>query len=246
MHRLSENISEQIFVKESHDETQTGGRKTIRVSNLQETVPFGVRRESSHKACSRTTREGRAGGLRRMWQNVSWPCSLSEPPLFPLSFRFASKISLYLHNRRFHMNLAQPMCETCGKQCRSKADLRSHIKSRHTETPKSKCDICGNLVKNMRKHKQIHVESALNIKCEICGHETTTFKYLRLHMKIHNDEKWVSYVICMKNNQRFPFQTVCLFHVWSIVQTEESAERSYESSQRHSSSFLQLLRSNVQ
>lgn len=98
------------------------------------------------------------------------------------------------------MNLAMPMCETCGKQCRSKADLRSHIKSRHTETPRQKCDICGNLVKNMRKHKQIHVESALHIKCEICGHKTTTFKYLRLHMKIHNDEKWVWSFFCELGN----------------------------------------------
>lgn len=87
------------------------------------------------------------------------------------------------------MNLDATMCETCGKQCRSKADLRSHIKARHTDIPKTKCDICGNFVKNMRKHKQIHVESALNIKCDICGHATTTYKYLRLHMKIHSDEK---------------------------------------------------------
>ncbi|XP_063700417.1 zinc finger protein 728-like [Culicoides brevitarsis] len=102
---------------------------------------------------------------------------------------FASKLSLYLHNRRFHMNLALPMCETCGKQCRSKADLRSHIRSRHTDIPKTKCDICGNMVKNMKKHLQIHEESKLNIKCDICDHKTTTFKYLKLHMKIHNDEK---------------------------------------------------------
>lgn len=87
------------------------------------------------------------------------------------------------------MNLEMPICETCGKMCRSKSDLRSHIKARHTETEKLKCNICGNFVKNLTKHLQIHIESTLDIKCEICGHKTTTYKYLRLHMKIHTDEK---------------------------------------------------------
>lgn len=64
----------------------------------------------------------------------------------PVYFRFASKISLYLHNKRFHMpNLVMPICETCGKVCRSKGDLSSHIKARHTETEKQKCDMCGAL-----------------------------------------------------------------------------------------------------
>ncbi|XP_063702434.1 zinc finger protein OZF-like [Culicoides brevitarsis] len=102
---------------------------------------------------------------------------------------FVSKYSLMTHNRRFHMDLEKPICETCGKECLSKADLTAHIKARHTKSVRHKCDICGIFVKYLQKHKQIHVESKLHLKCDICGLETTTHKYLRLHMKIHSGEK---------------------------------------------------------
>uniref|UniRef100_A0A336MA35 CSON012622 protein n=1 Tax=Culicoides sonorensis TaxID=179676 RepID=A0A336MA35_CULSO len=131
----------------------------------------------------------------------------------PCDKEFSSKMTLNVHNNRFHVDLQWLICDGCGKQCRTQHDLKSHMKLIHMDTPKTKCDICGVYLKDMKKHMQYHREKELNITCEICGHQTTTFKYLQLHMKIHNDERPH---VCPTCNQAFKRRIALKDHVSGV------------------------------
>lgn len=81
------------------------------------------------------------------------------------------------------------ICETCGKQCFTKGDLKSHIKYKHTEAAISTCEICGNTVKCLQIHMKIHKDAQIEINCDVCFKKVPTYKALGFHMKIHSDAK---------------------------------------------------------
>lgn len=103
--------------------------------------------------------------------------------------RYASKVLLESHKDRVHSKKELPwICEVCGKRHFSERDLRSHIQFKHNEAA-SKCNICGKVVKCIRRHIQMHEQADIEINCEVCAKKVPTYNALKAHMKVHFDDK---------------------------------------------------------
>lgn len=89
-------------------------------------------------------------------------------------------------------NIADMMCEQCGKILYSKAGLKAHIRCKHTHTvleKEVKCDICLKLVieANYARHLKYHRNREKNI-CPICGFGLPTAYTLKRHVNAHTKE----------------------------------------------------------
>jgi len=92
--------------------------------------------------------------------------------------------NLKFHRNKYHESTPEP-CPECGKMCRGKTDLKSHIKHSHNETT---CPLCGKVVKNFKLHMKItHTEdSEMALQCGDCGKGFTDKANLNNHrMNMH-------------------------------------------------------------
>ena len=79
--------------------------------------------------------------------------------LCPKSFNFL--IQLERHLLCFHLNMKN-VCDVCGFNASRGRNLLKH-KQKHE--PKTQCQICNKLVRNIQKHQSTH----LNVTCKICS-----------------------------------------------------------------------------
>jgi len=93
--------------------------------------------------------------------------------------------NLPVHMKGVH-EIEEVACSFCGKRCKSKNHLNSHVRHKHTENPGTVCPVCAKTVKDLRSHLRIaHAEQK---SCKICGKEV---KNLQSHIKyVHADNKY--------------------------------------------------------
>ncbi|XP_018396629.1 PREDICTED: zinc finger protein 235-like [Cyphomyrmex costatus] len=113
-------------------------------------------------------------------------------------------------NRNIH-KIRPHVCKTCNKGFQSKADLSRHDRIHKNEKP-YKCDICGhmtrtkgNLISHMvsmhkkderfKSNKDLYT-GWVSYTCRTCNKEFKNKYNLRIHERIHNDEKPYKCDIC--------------------------------------------------
>ena len=111
-------------------------------------------------------------------------------------FKLASSLThhMYSHDeRRYH-------CDKCSFHSHFESELKKHKIMHHTN-PQHQCmhHKCGRWF--MRKSDLVlHVETHKKnvIKCEVCDHTTTLPKYMKEHMKSHENKLPYQCNICHK------------------------------------------------
>lgn len=91
------------------------------------------------------------------------------------------------------------VCETCGKQVKTRKNLRRHIKSVHEKAlPKFECEKCGKKVQNLKVHVQNMHENYIPrgpAICETCGKVYPNTLSLARHKIVHT-EKYLTCRYC--------------------------------------------------
>lgn len=85
------------------------------------------------------------------------------------------------------------MCETCGKELRSKNSLKLHRESEHENREKIECPVCGQKLKNrfsFRKHYWKHKDEGLKFFCETCGKESPSRQAAQAHVRFVHAAKY--------------------------------------------------------
>ncbi|KAH8400706.1 hypothetical protein KR009_000517, partial [Drosophila setifemur] len=110
--------------------------------------------------------------------------------------KFLTERKLKNHMSSMHDPESTIICDKCGKQMRTKIILKKHQELMHSDKPRpepelKQCQICGAWLKGMtglKQHmKSIHVESAGEHRCHICGKVSPNARALRRHI-YHNHE----------------------------------------------------------
>ncbi|KAH8269435.1 hypothetical protein KR018_002974, partial [Drosophila ironensis] len=110
--------------------------------------------------------------------------------------KFLTERKLKNHMSSMHDPESAIICDKCGKQMRTKVILKKHQELMHSDKPRpetelKQCQICGAWLKGMtglKQHmKSIHVESAGEHRCHICGKVSPNARALRRHI-YHNHE----------------------------------------------------------
>ncbi|KAH8407552.1 hypothetical protein KR222_005287, partial [Zaprionus bogoriensis] len=110
--------------------------------------------------------------------------------------KFLTERKLKNHMNSMHDPESIIICDKCGKQMRTKIILKKHQELMHSNTPRpepelKQCQICGAWLKGMtglKQHmKSIHVESAGEHRCHVCGKISPNARALRRHI-YHNHE----------------------------------------------------------
>ena len=113
-------------------------------------------------------------------------------------FELASSLThhMYMHDERHFF------CEKCSYHCHFKSELKKHNVTHHSQ-PSHQCmrKNCGRWFKR-KADLVLHVETHRKdlISCEICDYKTTLLKYLKEHMKSHENKLPYACMIC---NKRF-------------------------------------------
>ncbi|ALC41503.1 CG4282 [Drosophila busckii] len=110
--------------------------------------------------------------------------------------RFLTERKLKNHMNSMHDPESIIICDKCGKQMRTKIILKKHQELMHSNTPRpepelKQCQICNAWLKGvtgLKQHmKSIHIESAGEHRCHVCGKISPNARALRRHI-YHNHE----------------------------------------------------------
>lgn len=130
--------------------------------------------------------------------------SIGQNLIFHLFFpflRFLSKNNLQIHVKNVHENTYLRVCEVCGKEFRSKMSFDVHMMS-HAATgkPTEQCEECGQIIlqHRMRFHRRSHLESKMNITCEICNLWFRTKDNLQSHKRFRHERIGFTCETCNK------------------------------------------------
>ena len=94
---------------------------------------------------------------------------------------FTDKDSFRKHTKKWKRNCQSRNCDSCGKECRGKLELRNH-KIRSNGQCKMKCHFCDKMFKVIEEYKME------DKNCGICNKDLTTKKKLEHHeKKTHGD-----------------------------------------------------------
>nr|CAD7397052.1 unnamed protein product [Timema poppensis] len=108
--------------------------------------------------------------------------------VFPNESELKSHTSAHSHEKRH-------LCETCGKSFNIKTAMMEHVKVHLNDEDKEKfeCDTCHTLYssKNILKRHMILHDKAKEKKyaCETCGKTFFKLPNLRLHIKVHSEDR---------------------------------------------------------
>ena len=128
-------------------------------------------------------------------------------------FELASTLThhMYTHDeRRF-------FCEKCSYHCHFESELKKHNVTHHSQpSHQCMCKNCGRWFKR-KADLVLHVEThrKASISCEKCDFKTTLQKYLKEHMKSHENKLPYACTIC---NKRFLWRS----GLWAHKQKEHS------------------------
>ncbi|CAH3966858.1 unnamed protein product [Pieris brassicae] len=93
----------------------------------------------------------------------------------PCNKLFKSNPAFYQHNKLKHSqwSFKDTKCKKCGKVCKTVKTLHLHMKTKHTETKKYICDVCGK-ISNSRGNLKLHIDRHIDNKdytynCEQCN-----------------------------------------------------------------------------
>lgn len=76
-------------------------------------------------------------------------------------------------------------CDLCGYRSISMFEIRNHIINAHKKTRQNKCEMCD-WCSNYKKELNFHVKFD-HVKCEICEKILKFVRFLRSHMKSHEN-----------------------------------------------------------
>lgn len=112
-----------------------------------------------------------------------WNCLI-----FELLFRFPIKERLKTHMSSVHHSVAR-ICEVCGKSCRTKKMLQTHLLTHVDKNLKTgmPCKYCGEILQSpsgIYYHKQLHTSGPQ--KCNECTMELPNRNALQDHVRSHH------------------------------------------------------------
>lgn len=115
---------------------------------------------------------------------------------------YPSKILLKIHNIQSHSVLGgikglksrrkYHFCGLCDKEYEYKKHLEDHVRSFHKRERNSVCPICSRMFyhRDIKKHIE-HVHGEKKVSCNVCGKFYTCMENLKLHMRYHDEPKFV-------------------------------------------------------
>ena len=112
--------------------------------------------------------------------------------------QYKSKRNLYLHSRRHGERSF--LCDYCDYAAIYKSTLTDHIRRKHTDTTPSKtCEVCGKSYKNQSSLNE-HTErehSDTPFPCDLCDQVLKSRRQLKEHKQLHGQE--VTCDVCQKS-----------------------------------------------
>lgn len=103
-------------------------------------------------------------------------------------YKTNKKQILLSHMSRYHLE-RRFTCECCAFSFKYRTELVQHQQSQHSDECNEECRVCGKFFKNKRKlrrHvKNMHEESSVIFRCEICGKDSKSRKLHMTHMKVN-------------------------------------------------------------
>lgn len=121
-------------------------------------------------------------------------------PVYDCKRVFKNPKRLSDHNRRYHLNTEDYVCEYCGYHTRIKCNLTVH-RRKHTGEKPYCCEYCGNSFASsyqLNIHREIHSEER-KYCCIICAESFIDAKALYHHKALHNTVKTYICNLCNKS-----------------------------------------------
>lgn len=83
-------------------------------------------------------------------------------------------------------------CGLCDKEYEYKKHLEDHVRSFHKKERNRQCSICSKFFyhRDIKKHIE-HVHGEKKVKCGVCGKLYTCLENLKLHMRYHEEPRFV-------------------------------------------------------
>ncbi|XP_022126103.2 gastrula zinc finger protein XlCGF26.1 [Pieris rapae] len=116
----------------------------------------------------------------------------------PCNKSFKSKPAFYQHKKLKHSQFTfkDTKCKKCGKVCKTIKTLHLHLKTKHSETNKYICDVCGK-ISNSRGNLKLHIDRHIDNKdytynCEQCNKQFKSKLALQGHFyRSHTGKQYI-------------------------------------------------------
>ncbi|KFB37983.1 hypothetical protein ZHAS_00005156 [Anopheles sinensis] len=123
------------------------------------------------------------------------------------SSSFTGLVLLNRHKKLWHTDYYYAACSVCGKKCKTQGIYQTHLS--YHEEPKLPCTVCGKLMRNndLETHENAQQRSETRVQHM---HKKFTIAYtLRVHMRIHTNDKPYP---CGKCEKRFQYKCLLKSH----------------------------------